>query len=142
MLWQAWRNWRWLPAVPRAATILAALVVLQIAIGAVAVSTGLSAHARGAHVAGAAAVWAAAVALTCLVARGRRLAPLPIEPDAPGELAPSEDGPVPAAAEDGRVPAPAVDGREPVPSPNLLAAYVSLTKPRIIVLLLVTTLPP
>src|SRR3954471_14051841 len=97
VLWQAWRTWRWLPAVPRAATILAALLVLQIGIGAVAVSTGLSAHARGAHVAGAAAVWAAAVALTCLVARGRRLAPLASEPDAPGsaEPVPADDVPLP-----------------------------------------------
>jgi len=126
VLWQAWRHWRWLPAVPRTATLLAALIVVQIGIGAVLVSTALPPHARGAHVAGAAAVWAAAVALTCLVARGRRLIPTLRQPGAPR----------PGAA------APADETPSPVPTPNLASAYLSLTKPRIIVLLLVTTLLP
>ncbi len=126
VVWQAWRHWRWLPAVPRTATLLGLLILAQIGIGAVLVSTALPAHARAAHVAGAAAVWAAAVALTCLVARGRRLIPTLESPPGtrPGEMVPPEES------------------RQPVPSPNLVGAYVNLTKPRIIVLLLVTTLLP
>ncbi|HEY7062176.1 MAG TPA: COX15/CtaA family protein [Chloroflexota bacterium] len=73
---QAWRRWRWLPAVPWTATALAVCVVVQITIGAIAVSTGLPALVRGLHLAGAAAVWASATVLVCLLTRARALAPL------------------------------------------------------------------
>jgi heme A synthase len=55
--------------VPLVATLLGALVVAQIGIGAIGVTTGLPAVVRGFHVAGAAAVWATAVVLAALVAR-------------------------------------------------------------------------
>jgi heme A synthase len=78
VLVQAWRGWRWLPAVPWAATALALCVVLQIGIGAMAVSTGLPAVVRGLHLAGAAAVWASATVLVCLLTRARALSPLAV----------------------------------------------------------------
>jgi heme A synthase len=53
----------------RAAALLAFTIVIQVAIGASAVSTGLPTLLRGAHVAGAAAVWAAAVLLFALEVR-------------------------------------------------------------------------
>ncbi len=73
---QAWRGWRWLPAVPWAATALAVCVVLQIAFGATLVTTGLPALVRGLHLAGAAAVWASAVVLVSLLTRARAVAPV------------------------------------------------------------------
>ena len=73
---QAWRRWRWLPAVPWTATALGACVVAQIAIGAVGVSTGLPALIRGLHLAGAAAVWASAITLVGLLTRARAVAPV------------------------------------------------------------------
>jgi heme A synthase len=77
VLVQAWRGWRWLPAVPQTATALAALVVVQIAIGVVGVTSGLPEVVRGLHVAGAAAAWACAVALSALLTRSRALATEP-----------------------------------------------------------------
>src|SRR5829696_902224 len=53
-----------------AATALAALVVAQIAIGAIGTATGLTPLVRGLHLASAAAVWGVAVLLAALVARG------------------------------------------------------------------------
>jgi heme A synthase len=79
VLVQAWRSWRWLPAIPLTATALAALVVVQIAIGAIAVSTGLPVLVRGLHVAGAAAVWACAVTLAALLTRTRALGTAAVE---------------------------------------------------------------
>jgi heme A synthase len=79
ILVQAWRGWRWLPAVPWAATALAVCVVLQIGFGAMLVSMGLPALVRGLHLAGAAAVWASAIVLVCLLTRSRTLASLAVE---------------------------------------------------------------
>jgi heme A synthase len=72
---QAWRGWRWLPAVPWAATALAVCVVLQIGIGVALVSSGLPPLVRGLHLAGAAAVWASATVLVGLLTRSRALLP-------------------------------------------------------------------
>src|SRR3954471_7011177 len=74
VLIQAWRGWRWLPAVPWTATALAVCVLLQIGFGVTLVSTGLPALVRGLHLAGAAAVWACAIVLIGLLTRSRALA--------------------------------------------------------------------
>ncbi|HZU04709.1 MAG TPA: COX15/CtaA family protein [Chloroflexota bacterium] len=70
VVWQAWRQGRARPPVVGAAATLAGLVAVQIAIGAVGVTTGLPAAVRALHVAGAAAVWANAVALAAWVTFG------------------------------------------------------------------------
>ena len=59
----------------RAGMALLSTLLLQGAIGATAVSTGLPAALRGAHVAGAAAVWAAAVLCLALEARAQWAVP-------------------------------------------------------------------
>ncbi len=90
-----------------------ALALLQITIGAVAVSTGVGVVTQALHLAGASAVWVAIVALVAQTyVRVRAL------PEATSEEAVSD----------------------PKSSPNIVMAYVSLTKPRVMSLLLITTL--
>jgi heme A synthase len=95
VLAQAWRGWRWLPAVPWAATALAVCVLLQIGFGAALVSMGWPPLVRGLHLAGAAAVWASAIVLDGLLTRTRALAPRAVA-DAAG--APARHDPTPAGA--------------------------------------------
>ncbi len=114
-------------ALRRAAWLLGGCLLAQLAIGATAVSTGVPPAAQALHLAGAAAVWAAAVTLAAVAASApvRSLGQGPASlSDAPGE----EDRRGPSH----RAEAPRVSDR--------FRAYVSLTKPRIISLLLVTTL--
>jgi heme o synthase len=91
-------------------------VMLQIVVGGLNVITQLATFFRGAHIAVSAAIWAVVVAL----AVAARRQPLGVEEPA-GDVAgaPSER--------------PSVR--------DTLTAYVALTKPRIIVLLLITTVP-
>ncbi len=96
------------------ALTLAALA-LQVAVGATVVSLRLPALLRGLHLALAAAVWAGTVVLSVLVRR------LPSRPEAAVEAVPPER----SARRDLR---------------QVVLDYVSLAKPRIIVLLLITTL--
>jgi protoheme IX farnesyltransferase len=103
------------PAIPRLAAGLVGLVLAQIGIGAVAVSVGPGAVVQSAHVAGATAVWATAVALAALTWRASRSASLD---------------------SDARLGATAAQ-RSPR---EVAAAYFALTKPRVMVLLLITTL--
>jgi heme o synthase len=106
----------------RTAFALAGLMLVQVGIGAVAVSFGPGALVQGAHVAGAAAVWAMAVALaaqTWMGGRGRRsgIAERNVAPA--GRLKPGSRSPTPR---------------------QVAAAYFQLTKPRVMLLLLLTTL--
>lgn len=103
---QAWRGWRWLPAVPGLALGLLVLLAVQIAIGAVGVSTGLPALVRALHVAGAAAVWTCAVALAAVLTATRAHSPEGATDSAPGA------GRVGAP---GVVPLPGVGGRRSAP---------------------------
>lgn len=68
---RAGRGQRHVPAVRTAARLLAAAIVVQAAIGAVAVSIAVPPLLQAMHVAGASATWAASVALTCLAFRTR-----------------------------------------------------------------------
>ena len=109
---------RTIPGRPRAlvvlVTIAAVLYVVQIGIGAANVLTGLAVWARATHVALAAAIWGDLVAVVAL-------------------------------ARWAQVPEPAtVRSNGHAPSRRLaqrVVAYVGLTKPRIIELLLITTVP-
>jgi heme o synthase len=94
---------------------LVGLALVQITIGAVAVSTGVGAASQALHLAGASAVWIAVVAVVAQTyVRLRAL------PESVTETAETE-----AASEGKR---------------SLVMAYVSLTKPRVMSLLLLTTL--
>jgi heme o synthase len=103
-----------MPSLRRAATALVGLVFIQIGIGATAVLAGPSALVQSAHVAGAAAVWAMAVALAAMIERSRRVE---------AEVSPAA-----------RAPEAGPGARQ------ALGAYFQLTKPRVMALLLVTTL--
>ena len=105
----------------RLSTLLGALFVGQIVVGGANVITGLSTWPRALHVAMSAAIWAAMVALMVVARR---------EP-APNEGDPAERPEVHTIAD---APQPATIG-------GTITAYQRLTKPRIIVLLLVTTVP-
>ncbi len=110
----------------RLSTLAGALFVGQIAVGGINVVTELAVWPRALHVALSAGIWATVVALAVVARR---------EPaSAPGEPVADAD---PAAAEtDLEVPEPA---RASVA--QTIDAYYRLTKPRIIVLLLITTVP-
>jgi heme o synthase len=112
--WQARRLHSLAPTIPRVAAVLVGLVLVQIGIGAVAVTAGPGPIVQSAHVAGAAAVWAMAVALVAVTWRLRRSSPAEVEAPVPSEGA-------------GRL-------------GEVVTAYVQLTKPRVMVLLLLTTL--
>jgi protoheme IX farnesyltransferase len=116
VLWLAIRA-RTVPGRPRPlvvlATLAAALFVAQIAVGAANVLTGLDVWARATHVALSAAIWADLVALVA-VARWARV----LEPGAVRS-----------------------NGHATRSWRQKAAAYFALTKPRIIELLLITTVP-
>ena len=136
------RPWRRrFPAVWWGALALVASVIAQGAIGIWGVTAGFVPLIQGLHVAGASAAWTAAVALAALVTRspapaagdGGAAAPLPATdpPPTPAGAADSPDAhrpPADEAVQTGRA-----DRR-------LLAGFLQLTKPRIILLLLAPTL--
>jgi protoheme IX farnesyltransferase len=121
VLWVTIRA-RTLPGRPRGlvvlSTTLLVLFVAQIMVGAANVWTRLRPWAVVLHVALSVLIWATVVTLAA-VALGRRAAPAV----APSEAAPEEEAP------------PSRSLRETTVS------YVRLTKPRIILLLLITTVP-
>jgi protoheme IX farnesyltransferase len=151
--WTAWKTARTPglpPAMLRVAYSLVVIVLAQITIGAVAVVVGpalvlqsiqngivqgvpVSASASGApvaaslwiiqtlHVAGASAVWSMVVVLLAMTWHARRA-------DLVGQVTPGAEANAEAAAR------PAISPRETI------RAYFALTKPRVIVLLEITTL--
>lgn len=114
--WTAIQVWRAQPSIPGMRPIATALVLLaaaQLTIGAVAVSTGVPPLLQGLHLAGAAAVWTCAVALAGVA---WRIGPTVAQPAQTVHTAPSHD------------------------VRSVLQAYLGLTKPRVMSLLLATTL--
>jgi protoheme IX farnesyltransferase len=97
-------------------TLAAVLFLAQIVVGAAQVWTGLKAWAVVMHVALSVLIWATLVALATVARRSTARAP---------------------AADDADIPQP---GSHPGLR-DTITAYVMLTKPRIIVLLLITTVP-
>ena len=100
-------------------TLALVLVLAQIAVGALNVVTELATWARAAHVAVSALIWATIVALAVVARRE-----------------PSRDD-LRAEAEEERFPATTDRSLG-----DTVRAFAALTKPRIIVLLLITTVPP
>jgi heme o synthase len=102
----------------RLSTLAGLLFVGQIAVGGVNVLTELSTWPRALHVAMSAAIWAAVVALAVVARREPVMA----------EFVGADELGAPEVA-------------EPASLGDTVTAYVRLTKPRIIVLLLITTVP-
>ncbi len=113
-----------------AAGILA-LYVIQVGVGGLQVLTHLSGWTQTLHVAIGAAIWGGAVALTMAAYYDARLEPGPASAGGAGRPAEAEGGLAGAASTS--------DSTTSLRA--TIGAYVALTKPRIIELLLVTTLP-
>ncbi len=132
------RPWRHrFPAVWWWALALVASVVAQGAVGVWGVTAGFVPLVQALHVAGASAAWTAAVALAALVTRS----PAPAAGGGESERLPADDPPpTPAGADD------SPDAHQPPAAQTgsanrgLLAGFLQLTKPRIILLLLAPTL--
>jgi heme o synthase len=112
----AWRTQREHRTIVRLATSAAGLFALQVVVGGLQVLTRLSAWSQTLHLALGAIVWALLVALAATSYYAART--------------------VPAAVDAARAP----DGT-PRSTRDTIRAYIALTKPRIIELLLVTTVP-
>lgn len=139
--WIAWRRYlpgRWGPPSAHAALLgmtgtAAALYAVQVVVGALQISTDLAAWAVALHVALGAAIWALLVAAAIY---------------AYCEARASAEAPVGGAVERGGGSDGGQSGGSGEPAPqgassaaDVIRAYVALTKPRIIELLLVTTVP-
>jgi protoheme IX farnesyltransferase len=123
-----WRQRSRYPAAASLAFLAALLFGLEAVIGGLQVLTQLAVWTQVAHLALAAAVWGLLVAATVLSVYRRGLEP-EAESDSPSRLAAPDRGLTAARASDR-------------PSRGqVLRAYLALTKPRIIELLLVTTIP-
>lgn len=163
---ETWRLRQNVPALMRAAVALLAATVAQVTVGALVVQFGLPVPLRGAHVAGAAAVWAASITLMGLAYRTQRLAGAS-DRDAMPEAAPARGltrlGEAPRSPADAAtqltsvaqpqgVEAAALQGtdsgtesvalidRSEAPWRTTVRAFISLTKPKVILLLEVPTL--
>jgi protoheme IX farnesyltransferase len=124
----AWRTQRNRPAVVRLGVWIGVLFTLQVAVGAVLVITLLTGWAQTLHVAIGSVVWTLAVALAFTAYYEARTA---------GAAVAAGDGEPAAGAASGSTAGPTTGG----PSSGTVRAYIALTKPRIIELLLVTTIP-
>ncbi len=118
----AWRARERRPWVARLTATAAVLYVVQAVVGGLQIFTDLSAWSQVLHLSLGAAIWSLLVAAAVLAYYAARL----------------EAEPAPAAASE---PDAAGAPRSGTSGAGILRAYVALTKPRIIELLLVTTVP-
>ena len=126
----AWRTQRSRPTVLRLALAVAVLYPVQVVIGGLQVLTQLASWTQTLHLALGAVLWALAAALATTSYYEARVA-VPARVPAPGgDTGPS--GPGGGGADDG------TPGRT---RGDTVRAYIALTKPRIIELLLITTVP-
>ena len=131
----AWRTQRGHPAIVRLALAAAVFLPIEVVIGGLQVLTRLSGWTQTLHVALGAGIWAALVGLTVVSYYTARTTPVP-DAGLPGRgTGPDSDDRRRVAASSLAVAARGSDRRATV------RAYVALTKPRIIELLLVTTVP-
>ena len=127
--WAAWRNRASQPRLAWLAVAILGTYVVQVIVGALQVATLLAPWTQTLHVALGALLWGGAVALAVAAYYEAHTAPVAV--GAPGAGAPASG----ERAEDG------ADGTPRASVGDQLRAYVALTKPRIIELLLVTTVP-
>ncbi len=122
----AWRNKDRQHGAWITSALMLSFFIVQAAIGGAVVLSGIQLVWRGLHLAMAAATWAASIVLIVLAARTGEPAKLDAAPSDQTRSTRSTAG-LPAAGED----------RPPIK--KVIGAYVKLSKPWIIVLLLVTT---
>ena len=122
----AWRTQKARPWIVRVALWMGALFTVQVAIGALLVFTALAPWARTLHVVVGAVVWALSVALAVASYYEARTA---------GATIPAGEGPGTSDGGDGS------GTLRKHSTGDTVRAYIALTKPRIIELLLVTTIP-
>jgi protoheme IX farnesyltransferase len=134
--WVAWRNRSLQPRLARLAAAILGTYVLQVIVGALQVATSLAPWTQTLHVALGALLWGGAVALAATAYYEARTAPtMAPAPDASARGGPADDIDEGAALGAGADPARRASVGDQV------RAYIALTKPRIIELLLVTTVP-
>ena len=109
------------------------LYVVQVVIGGLQVLTLLSGWSQTLHVALGTLIWGGSVALAATAYYGARLEPGPASGGTEAGLL--------SASDPGQIESPAEPGIAHSSTRATIKAYVALTKPRIIELLLVTTLP-
>jgi protoheme IX farnesyltransferase len=147
----AWRTQRNHPATVRLALIAAVLLPVEVVVGGLQVLTQLSGWTQTLHVALGASIWSALVGLTVVAYYTARTTPLPTA-GLPGEGAGSDPGlgtadrrPVGVSLAPAVAVAHLAGSRaavRPVSTRRAsIKSYIALTKPRIIELLLVTTVP-
>jgi protoheme IX farnesyltransferase len=124
----AWRTQRERPVVLRLALAAGLLFPIQAIVGGVQILTGLSGWSQTLHLALGALIWAAMAGLVAVSYYSARTAVRAVEPSGAGG---SVEDPEAAAASAAR----------PTKTRDSVRAYIALTKPRIIELLLVTTVP-
>ena len=139
--WAAWRNRAAQMRIAWLAVAILGVYVVQVIVGGLQIATLLAPWTQTLHVALGALLWGGAVALAVAAYYEARTAPVAV--GAPGAGAPtSGEGAEPEGAEGTeRAGDAAADGTPRASVGDQLRAYVALTKPRIIELLLVTTVP-
>jgi protoheme IX farnesyltransferase len=154
VLWAAWVAWRryerhaWGPAPARPTLLLlvgssAALFLIQSIVGAAQIFTDLAAWAEALHVALGAAIWGLLVAATVYAwCEARRPLGAPADGTPRGYPGGRQDDAQPGApmAQPGGVSMAVAVQPRPTRG-EVVRAYIALTKPRIIELLLITTVP-
>ena len=128
--WAAWRNRAGQPRLAWLAVAILGTYVVQVIVGALQVATLLAPWTQTLHVALGAVLWGGAVALA--IAAHYEARPAPLATGSPGADAPD-------SGEGGEDAAP--EGTPRASVGDQVRAYIALTKPRIIELLLVTTVP-
>jgi heme o synthase len=124
----AWRRRPRTRPITRLALVAAVLFPVQAIVGGLQILTGLSGWTQTLHLALGAIIWALLVGLVAVSYLEARTAPADRQAGAEGETHDVQRGPSPTDA----------DRR---PTRDIVRAYIALTKPRIIELLLVTTVP-
>jgi heme o synthase len=146
----AWRTQRERPVLVRLAVWSAILFTIQAIVGGLQVLTGLAEWTQTLHLALGAVIWAMLVGLATIAyfdARTRTVQAGATEPDR-GRGTPADDAPASATGAAGAAAVtPAADGlatttgQPATTTGEKVRAYIALTKPRIIELLLITTIP-
>ena len=134
--WAAWRQRTVQPRVARLALAVLAVYAVQVVVGALQITTLLAPWAQTLHVGLGALVWSGTVALAAVAFHEARPARA-VAPITPAGASADGLGERVAGIVAGDAAAPAAGGT----LKDQLRAYVALTKPRIIELLLVTTVP-
>jgi protoheme IX farnesyltransferase len=135
--WFAWRARGMHPRIARLAVAVLAVYAVQVVVGALQITTQLAPWAQTLHVALGALVWGGTVALAAAAYYEARIAAPAV---GAGVGAGAGAGAGPGAGDDSQAAATATQSPRTTMRDSV-RAYVALTKPRIIELLLVTTVP-